>query len=189
MWASYKHYWGKKMPSTRTPAKAFRKYLLVLIGNAKGGTWSRHYAYLHNIQDRLRWRSLTQIKKSKWVSWYEKSRHLSTIPEGVKHGKRNTKSRKAPVSPMSRVNSSEAETTNDYKSKDSLRGSHNSVEPKVLKQVSDRFSTTLEYITYCSVERSSFYDNEVAKHMLKWASRWQVQMKVQASDPMDPYRQ
>lgn len=56
---------------------------------------------------------------------------------------------------------------------------------KALRMVPGSFRTSLGNKNYCIVERSSLYDDQVEKLVTKWASRWQVQMKVQLFDPVD----
>lgn len=56
----------------------------------------------------------------------------------------------------------------------------------MLRPVSDKFSTGLDFHTYHLAAKLTFYDEQVAKHIPKWPSRLQVQMKAQKFDPMEP---
>lgn len=59
------------------------------------------------------------------------------------------------------------------------------MKQEVLRPLNDRLSTALGLSTYCLVERSSFYDEQVAKQVAQWASRLQVEMKKKTFDPTD----
>lgn len=58
---------------------------------------------------------------------------------------------------------------------------------KVLSPVNDRFSMALDFITFLLAERSSLYDDQVKRHVAKWVSKLQFQMKAQVFDLMDPF--
>lgn len=51
--------------------------------------------------------------------------------------------------------------------------------------VNDRFRVALNYTTYRLAGTYLHYEDEVAKFMVKLASRLQIQMQVQVFDPMD----
>lgn len=102
----------------------------------------------------------------------------STLPEDDTLGKRNNKSRKAPVSEDSVARSWETEAAKDYYSGESPKEFWKSEKPKRLRLVKDRVISALDYNAYHLVERSSLCEDQVMRHMAQWKSRVQVEMKA-----------
>lgn len=56
----------------------------------------------------------------------------------------------------------------------------------VIFPVNDRFRKVSDYRRYRLADKSSLYDDEVARSVSRWAKRLQVQMKSQFFDSLDP---
>lgn len=72
----------------------------------------------------------------------------------------------------SEISLSEAEAASDYELRDSSKKSRKLKKPKVLRPVGDGFSTALHYNSYCLVEMSSRYDDQVVKQIAKYVLRF-----------------
>lgn len=73
----------------------------------------------------------------------------------------------ASVWEASRVSSLQAEAKSNYELRDSSKADRKSKKPKALRPGNDRLSVDLDYNTDCRVGRSSLYEDQVAKHVVK----------------------
>lgn len=63
---------------------------------------------------------------------------------------------------------------------------HKEEEVEILHPVNDRFRIAMHFHTYRLPYLSTYFDEQVAKHVAKWSSRLEVQKESQLFDPMDP---
>lgn len=81
----------------------------------------------------------------------------------------------------------EVEAVSERRLGDSSKTFDKSKKAEVFSLLNDKFNTVLDSNTYRLVEKATFYDDQLAKQVAKWASGFQAKMKGPAFDPMDTY--